>query len=158
MAKSVAEKFIGALTELESASDVEQIVELFAVNCEVGNSVISEKFQGIEGARRFWTNYRHAFKDVCSIFENEIYFGNKARLDWTTEGKSKNGRRIKYEGVSILETEDGKITHFYAYFDQKKLKRQITEPNKKLSPADPQRAEKFRRTDYGDASAISAAE
>lgn len=125
--KNVAEKFIGALTELESGRDVELMVALFTDDCEVGNVAASKKFRGIEGARRFWTHYRAAFKDVCSIFQNEIYSGNQAKLQWTTEGKSKNGRKIRYEGVSILETEGEKITHFYAYFDRKNLKRQIAE-------------------------------
>ena len=129
MAKHIAEKFIGALTELESDHNVELIVALFADDCEVGNVIVSEKFRGIEGARLFWTNYRATFKDVCSIFQKEIYSGNDAALEWTTEGKSKNGRKIKYEGVGILETKDEKITRFCAYFDPKTLGRQITKQN-----------------------------
>ena len=129
VANNTAEKFIGALTELESASDVELIVALFAEDCEVGNIVISEKFRGIEGARRFWTNYRAAFKDVCSVFQNEVYFDNEAVFEWTTEGKSRNGRNIKYEGVSILKTKGEKITRFCAYFDPKILGRQIIKYN-----------------------------
>ena len=121
----IAEKFIGALSELESSRDVEVIIALFADECEVGNAVVSEKCCGLDGARRFWTHYRAAFKDVCSIFQNEIYSGNQANLEWTTEGKSVNGRKIKYRGVSILETKGDKITHFYAYFDRENLRRQI---------------------------------
>jgi len=124
--KNIAEKFIGALTELESARDVEMLVALFADDCEIGNIVVSENFQGLDGVRRFWTHYRAAFNDVCSIFQNEVYSGNKAQLEWTTVGKSKNGRKIKYDGVSILETENEKIKHFYAYFDTQILKKQIT--------------------------------
>lgn len=124
--QNIAGKFIGALTELESARDVEMLVELFADDCEIGNIIVSEKFHGLDGVRQFWTHYRAAFKDVCSIFQNEVYSGNQAQLEWTTEGKSKNGRKIKYKGVSILETENEKIKHFYAYFDKKILTQQIT--------------------------------
>lgn len=123
--KDIAEKFIRALTGLESGSNIEQIVRLFADNCEVGNVVVSEKFRGIEGAWRFWRNYRDNFKDVCSIFQNETYSGNNVALEWITEGKIKNGRKIKYEGISILETEGEKIIRFYAYFDPKTLGRQL---------------------------------
>lgn len=125
--ENVAEKFIAALTELESARDVELLIALFAVDCEIGNVATSKKFRGGAGARHFWTHYRNAFKAVCSIFQNEIYSGNQAKMQWTTEGISKNNRKIRYEGVSILETEGGKITHFYAYFDRKKLQRQFIE-------------------------------
>lgn len=129
MANNTAEKFVGALTELESARDVELIVALFADDCEVGTVAAPEKFRGIEGARQFWTNYRSAFKDVCSVFQNEVYFDNEAVFEWTTEGKSKNGRKIKYEGVSILKTKGEKITRFCAYFDPKILGRQIIKQN-----------------------------
>ena len=77
----------------------------------------------------FWTNYRAAFGDICSVFQNEVYFDNEAVFEWTTEGKSKNGRKIKYEGVSILETKGEKITRFFAYFDPKTLGRQIIKQN-----------------------------
>ncbi len=117
--KNIAIKFIGALTELESASDVEPIITLFAADCEVINVGAPKIFRGIKGARRFWTDYRDNFKDVCSIFQKELYSDNKARLEWTTEGKIKNGNKIKYDAVSVLETEGEKITRFYAYFDRK---------------------------------------
>lgn len=116
MAKNIADEFIGALTELESARDVERMVELFADDCEVGNIEAPQLFRGIEGARRFWTDYRAGFKDVCSVFQKELYTENKARLEWTTEGKTVGGNKIKYEAVSVLETEDEKITRFYARF------------------------------------------
>lgn len=126
LAKNVAEKFIGALIDLESTCDVEQIVKLFAKDCKVGNVITSENFHGIEGARQFWTNYRANFGDVCSIFQNEIYSENKVVLEWKTEGKTKNGQKVNYEGISILETEGEKITRFYAYFDSKHLEQQVT--------------------------------
>lgn len=125
-ANNVAEKFIGALTELETARDVEQMVGLFADDCEVGNIEALKLFRGVEGARRFWTDYRDKFKDVCSVFQKELYTENKARLEWITEGKTVNGNKVKYEAVSILETEDQKITRFYALFDRKKPERQTT--------------------------------
>lgn len=119
MAKNIANEFIGALTELESARDVELMVELFADDCEVGNIEAPQLFRGVEGARRFWTDYRDNFKDVCSVFQKELYTENKARLEWITEGKTVNGNKVKYEAVSVLETEDEKITRFYAYFGAK---------------------------------------
>lgn len=119
MAKNITDEFIGALTELESARDVERMLELFADDCEVGNIESPTLFRGIEGARRFWIDYRAGFKDVCSVFEKELYSENKARLEWITEGKTKNGNKIKYKAVSVLETEDEKITRFYACFGAK---------------------------------------
>ena len=140
VARSIADKFIGALIDLESARDVEQIVMLFADDCQVGNVLAFEKYRGIEGARRFWTNYRANFGDVCSVFQNEIYSENNVVLEWTTEGKIKNGRKIKYAGVSILETEGEKITRFYAYFDSKHLEQQIIAPKNGNGRHEPKQA------------------
>jgi len=127
MTENVIGKFIAALTELESAREIETIVALFADNCEVGNVAANENLRGIEGAREFWIHYRDSFGVVCSVFHNEIVSDGRMALEWTTEGKSKNGKKIKYDGVSILETEGGKITRFYAYFDPSNLGHQMTE-------------------------------
>lgn len=132
MSEKIAYKFIAALSELESARDVESMVALFADNCEVGNVVATENLRGTEGAREFWTNYRNTFGDVCSIFLNQIYSDDNIALEWTTEGKTKNGNKIKYEGVSILETEGEKITRFYAYFDPHKLALELDETQPKI--------------------------
>jgi len=122
----VVDEFIEALTELESTRDVEPLIALFSAGCEIGNAATAGKLYGTAGARLFWTNYRAAFKDVCSIFQNEIYSGSEAKLEWTTEGRSINGQKIKYSGTSIFETEGGKVTRFHAYFDQKDLARQLS--------------------------------
>ena len=127
MANNIADKFIGALSELESERDAELIVSLFDGNCEVINVAATEIFRGTEGARRFWTNYREGFKDVCSVFQNETYSDNNAALEWTTEGNNKNGQKIRYVSVGIIETKDEKITRFYAYFGTKNLGRRTTE-------------------------------
>jgi|ERR687894_685059 hypothetical protein len=37
-----------------------------------------------------------------------------AALEWTAEGTS-DGDTVSYDGVSILEIEDGKVRHFMAY-------------------------------------------
>ena len=126
MARTIAENFIGALADLESDSDIEKIVALFAENCQVGNVVAGENFHGTEGAHDFWTNYRDTFGEVTSVYKNKIFTDNRAALEWTTEGKNKDGQKIKYEGTSILEIEGEKITRFYAYFDPMKIGKQIT--------------------------------
>lgn len=121
MAKNITDEFIGALTELESARDIEPMVGLFADDCEVSSIETPQLFHGVDGARRFWTDYRDRFKDVCSIFQNELCTEDKARLEWITEGRTINGNNIKYKAVSVLETAGEKITRFRACFDAKNL-------------------------------------
>ena len=127
MAENISEKFIGALRDLEENRNVDKIVELFADACEVGNVTLTENLNGTDGAREFWTNYRKTFKDVSSKFKNKLTANGTAALEWTTVGTSESGHEISYEGVSILETDGGKISRFYAYFNPGKLGHQIME-------------------------------
>lgn len=127
MSKELAEKFVEALGRLESGRDLETIVSLFADDCEVGNVVTPEPFRGLEGAREFWgAKYRDTFGEVRSTFRNVFEGDGHAVLEWTTEGTANDGTPIRYEGVSLLETVDGRVKRFRAYFDAGALGRQLT--------------------------------
>jgi ketosteroid isomerase-like protein len=127
MSEQLAEKFVEALGRLEAAGELEPLVSLFADECEVGNVVSPEKFRGREGAREFWgAKYRDTFGEVRSTFRNVFAAGTRAALEWTTEGTSKDGSSVRYDGVSILETDGEHVTRFRAYFDAGALGRQLT--------------------------------
>ena len=121
----VTQQFIDALAALEHQRNVEPITALFAQDSEVGNIVSPRQFSGVEGARAFWEAYRDTFGEVASTFRNVIVSNGRAALEWTTTGTSATGAPISYEGVSILEIADGKITRFRAYFDPHDLGLQI---------------------------------
>ena len=127
MSEQLAKTFIEALRKLESDRDLETISSLYSENSELGNVVTHEKFHGVEGAREFWSNYRNTFNQVQSEFRNQIIVDGRAALEWTSSGSTGEGGEFSYEGVSILEMENGKISRFYAYFDPAKLGRQISE-------------------------------
>ena len=127
MSEQTAKRFIEALGKLEAGRELEEIVRLFATDAEVGNVVSPEKFRGREGAREFWgAKYRDTFGEVRSTFRNVFADGTRAALEWTTEGTASDGRPVRYDGVSILETEGERITRFRAYFDAGALGRQLT--------------------------------
>src|SRR5918998_4274925 len=113
----VTQQFIDALAALERERNGERITALFGPESEVGNIVSPRQFSGVEGARAFWEAYRDTFGEVTSTFRNVIVNDGLAALEWTTTGTSAAGASILYEGVSILEMDDGKITRFRAYFD-----------------------------------------
>jgi len=126
MSEQVARKFVEALGRLEAGRELDDIVAVFAPECEVGNVVSPEKFGGRDGAREFWgAKYRDTFGEVRSTFRNVFATENRAALEWTTEGTSSDGSPVKYDGVSILETDGELITRFCAYFDAGSLGRQI---------------------------------
>ena len=121
----VTQQFIDALAALERERNAERIAALFGLESEVGNIVSPRKFSGVEGARAFWEAYRESFGEVASSFRNVIVSDGCAALEWTTTGTSPAGAPIAYEGVSILEIANGKITRFRAYFDAHDLGRQM---------------------------------
>ncbi len=122
MTEKTAKFFIGALNKLEADRDLETICGLFSENCEIGNVVTEDKNIG---ARDFWTSYRDSFDKVHSTFRNEIIMDGAAALEWKTTGTNSEGHEFEYEGVSILEIKDDKITRFHAYFDANKLGKQM---------------------------------
>lgn len=130
MAQKTAEKFVEALHELEATGNVEPIASLFAGDAEVNNVVTIENSHDLD-AKEFWTKYRANFAEVSSEFSNKIYGENNAALEWTTTGTNTDGGEIEYEGVSILEVENDKITRFFAYFNPGKLGQQITQESAK---------------------------
>ena len=127
MSEQIAEKFVEALGRLEAERDLETIYALFAEESEIGNVVSPEKFHGREGAREFWgSKYRDTFGEVRSTFRNVFATENRAALEWTTEGTANDGTPVRYEGVSIVETDGRHIKRFCAYFDAGALGRQLT--------------------------------
>ncbi len=125
MSEQIAKQFIAALGKLEAERDLETIASLFAEDAQIDNVTSVAGKQGKGGAKEFWRVYRATFEEMKSTFRNELMTDGRAALEWTTKGSGKAGHEIEYEGVSILEIEGDKITRFYAYFDPRKLGRQL---------------------------------
>ena len=126
MSKELAANFVNALRDLEAGGDVEVMVPLFAEECEVGNTALKGTLKGTDGVREFWTNYRGTFADLESAFRNRIVSDGSSVLEWETTGRSVDGEKIRYKGVSVFEHDGEKITRFFAYFDPAYLGKQIT--------------------------------
>jgi steroid delta-isomerase-like uncharacterized protein len=125
MSQEVADRFVEALWKLEQDRDVEALVDIHTEDCDVGNVAVARTFSGHDGLREFWTSYRDTFGDMKSEFRN-VFADEEghAALEWTTTGKA-NGNEISYDGVSLLEIEDGKVTRFRAYFDPRTVNEQV---------------------------------
>ena len=126
MSREVADNFVAALWELEENENVEPLVEVHTEDCEVGNVSVPGTFNGHKGLREFWMSYRGTFGEMRSEFRNVFATEEGAALEWTTTGTS-NGDSVSYDGVSILETEGGKVSRFMAYFDTRDLTPQIVD-------------------------------
>jgi steroid delta-isomerase-like uncharacterized protein len=127
MSQEVAERFKEALRKLEEDRDVEALVEIHAEDCSVGNIAVPKTFDGHEGLREFWTNYRNTFDEMKSEFRNVFADeAGHAALEWTTNA-TEDDKNVSYAGVSILEIDGGKVKRFMAYFDPRSLVEQVVE-------------------------------
>ena len=127
MSQEVADKFVEALRKLEQDRDVEALVEIHAEDCDVGNVAVPRTFSGHDGLRKFWTSYRDTFGDMKSEFRNVFADeAGHAALEWTTSGKA-NGNEVSYDGVSLLEIQNGKVTRFRAYFDPRTVNDKVVD-------------------------------
>jgi hypothetical protein len=136
MSRELAETFINALHKLEETGDAGEIASLYADSAEIANVVTPKTFQGVDGARDFWTRYRETFGEMRSEFRNVIAIEGRAALEWTTNGTSKENHEITYSGVTILEFDGDKISRSCAYFNAHDLGRQIEQD----TPAKPNQA------------------
>ena len=125
MSREVADRFVEALRKLEEDREVEALVEVHSADCDVGNVAVPRTFSGHDGLREFWTSYRDTFGDMKSEFRNVFADGEgHAALEWSTTGTA-NGNEVSYDGVSLLEMKDGKVSRFRAYFDPRTVNDQV---------------------------------
>jgi ketosteroid isomerase-like protein len=125
MSQEVAERFVEALRKLEEDRDVEALVEVHTDDCDVGNVAVPKTFSGHEGLREFWTSYRDTFGEMKSEFRNVFADdAGHAALEWNTSGDA-NGKDVSYDGVSLLEIQEDKVSRFRAYFDPRTINEQV---------------------------------
>lgn len=117
MASETAEKFMQTLRQIEENKDVEPLVSLFTENAELSNLATSSPLQGKDGARQFWQKYLSVFQQINSKFTNVVESNGSAVLEWNAEGTLTSGEPLKYQGVSIIETVNGKVQRFRTYYD-----------------------------------------
>lgn len=113
---STAQDFIDALGRLEADGDTEPLARLYAPQARCENLTTVHASTGPEGAARFWEQDRALFDVVRSEFRSVVEDDGRAALEWSREG-TRRGRPVRFDGVSVLELEDGRITRFTAYFD-----------------------------------------
>jgi ketosteroid isomerase-like protein len=121
MAAPNAQQFIDALHRLEEEHDLDGMIALFAEESETSNPTDTAPHRGPDGARQFWDAYRRSFADIHSEFRNVVVSDDVAFLEWTSRGNAADGAPVEYDGVSVVEYQDGKVRRFRAYFDPSAL-------------------------------------
>jgi steroid delta-isomerase-like uncharacterized protein len=125
MPATEVQQFIEALEQVESSRQYDAMVALFAEDSKLGNVLVPDHFHGQDGASRFWQDYRSSFGEIRSEFHNRVESENQAALEWVAQGTGTHGQPVRYQGITVLTFEGGKISRFMSYFDPRGLGRQI---------------------------------
>ncbi len=121
MATPTADTFIAALRRVEDAGNIDVLAALYADDARTSNPEAREPQTGVDGAHDFWDAYRKSFASIHSRFHTILEGEDKVMLEWTSDCTTAAGVQTSYDGVSVFETRDGKITRFTAYFDPAEL-------------------------------------
>ena len=121
MAKPTAQEFVAALRRVEEEGEVEAMAALYAEDAQLLNPTERTPHVGPDGARRFWEAYRKSFQTIRSRFHAVLESEGRIMLEWTSDCRTAAGVETSYDGVSVVETRDGRIARFSAYFDPAQL-------------------------------------
>lgn len=116
----LTDQFIDALRKLESSRDVETIAALFSEGAAISSPLVHHDHGGPQQAGAFWTHYRDAFDDIRSEFKTVREIDGTAFLEWHSRGEL-GDQPFEYDGISVLEEADGKISAFRTYFDTRHI-------------------------------------
>ena len=117
MPTSHAQAFIDALTTLERDGDSAPLADLYAKDGTSANLTGTGDFRGPDGARAFWTEDQKLFQSIGSEFRSIVEDGDTVALEWRRTGVARDGGSVSYDGMSLIEFDDGKITRFCGYYD-----------------------------------------
>jgi ketosteroid isomerase-like protein len=112
------ETFIRSLHDYEQSGTMNDLLRLFAGDCELEHKPREELYRGQDGAAQFWTTYRSQFHDIRTLFTHSLESGPYVVLEWFSDGKLAAGRDIRYSGVTILEfAADERVQRLRTYYD-----------------------------------------
>jgi ketosteroid isomerase-like protein len=116
--QNFADKFKNALEQAEQSRNPEAMVALFGEDSELINLALTEPMRGVEGAKRFWSNYLSAFETIRSNFHQVTQTDGTAVLEWVSEGvMTGTGQPFNYRGISVVEHDGEKVKRFRSYYD-----------------------------------------
>lgn len=131
----LTQAFITALRRLEIEGELDDLVALYRDDAKVGNVLEERPLEGRNGARSFWTMYRNTFRRANSTFRAVVVGDGTAALEWSCKATVREGQPVSYDGVTILDFQDGAIARSWAYFDGAGLGAQLRE--REILPFDP---------------------
>ena len=108
------------------AMDIPAIVRTFSEDAVTYDPVGTPANNGHKGIEEFFQTITAAFKE-CGLTEDEMFIaGNCAAVKWTGRGVSKQGKKVKFEGIDTFEiNESGRIQLLRAYWNPAEMVAQL---------------------------------
>ena len=118
----VVKAYFAALREMDQSAWVNTFAEDAISYDPVGGPPI----EGHQQLGEFFQSICGAFKKV-GLTEDQVFVaGNSAAVKWTGSGISRNGNKVRFEGIDIINVnENGKIQTLYAYWNPAEMVGQL---------------------------------
>jgi len=101
-------------------------VDTFAEDAISYDPVGAPAIEGHQKLAEFFQSVTAAFKEV-GLTEDEVFVaGNGAAVKWTASGISKQGNKVRFEGIDVFTiNEAGKIQGLQAYWNPAEMVAQL---------------------------------
>ena len=107
--------FATALQTFEKDADAAAFAALFAADAVTQRfDARNERHGEVE---QFWQEYRAQFESISTTFSDVVEGGDRAALEWTSEGSLVDGRPLTYRGVTVVDFDGDTITRLSTYYD-----------------------------------------
>src|SRR4030095_3169408 len=118
----VVKTYFAATREMDQKAWVNTFAEDAVSYDPVGGPAI----EGHEKLGEFFQSILGAFKEV-GLTEDQVFVaGNSAAVKWTGNGISKQGKKVRFEGIDIINVnENGKIQTLNAYWNPAEMVAQL---------------------------------
>jgi steroid delta-isomerase len=126
MSPEVVSKAIKSYFAAIRAMDIPAIVNTFAEDAVSHDPVGALPIEGHQKLTEFFQSITAAFKEV-GLTEDQVFVaGTGAAVKWTGSGISKNGNKVRFEGIDVFDiNEAGKIQRLYAYWNPAEMVAQL---------------------------------
>lgn len=126
MSPEVISRVVKAYFAATREMDQDAWVNTFAEDAVSYDPVGGPAIEGHEKLAEFFQSILGAFKKV-GLTEDQVFVaGNSAAVKWTGNGISKQGKKVRFEGIDIINVNDaGKIQTLYAYWNPAEMVAQL---------------------------------
>jgi ketosteroid isomerase-like protein len=117
MSEQMGDQFAAKLQDLERTRDPGALIAMFSDDVELQRAAQTRQYRGLDGAREFWKEYLHMFRDVTTTFDAITQVDGRAALEWHSTCKLDNGTEVSYQGCTVIETDGKRVNKLRTYYD-----------------------------------------